>query len=64
MGRFRDKPIGCNLGPGQYKPRTVGLSNNSALAVAGSAPFKTLKRPDMINRAASYEKPGPGDYNK
>ena len=52
VSRFIEKPIGSNLGPGQYKPRSVGKNFNSALAVAGSAAFKSQKRPDIVNRAA------------
>lgn len=40
VSRFNEKPIGTNLGPGQYKAKQVGKGHNSALAVAGSAPFK------------------------
>ena len=64
VNRFMDKPIGTALGPGQYKPRIVGKSNNSALAVAGSAAFKSKKRPDMIDAIKSYERPAPGEYSK
>ena len=64
VGRFMDKPIGTALGPGQYKPRLVGKSHNSALAVAGSAAFKSKKRPEMIDALKSYESPAPGEYSK
>lgn len=60
--RFKDISIGTDLGPGQYRPRIVGKSHNSALAVAGSAAFKSEKRPDMINALKSFERPGPGEY--
>ena len=59
-----DKPIGTQLGPGQYKPRLAGKKFNSALAVAGSAAFKTKTRPGMIDEAKNYEKPAPGAYHK
>lgn len=62
--RFNEKPIGTRLGPGQYKPRLVGKSHNSALAVAGSAAFKAKTRPDMIDTEKSYIMPAPGDYSK
>ena len=64
VDRFMDKALGCELGPGQYKPRVVGNKYNSALAVAGSAPFKSKLRPDMIDEEASFEKPAPGQYSK
>jgi len=38
--------------------------HNSALAVAGSAAFKSQKRPDIINYLAAYDRPCPGEYNK
>lgn len=62
--RFMDKPIGTSLGPGQYRPRIAGKSHNSALAVAGSAAFKSTVRPDMIDALKSYERPAPGEYSK
>ena len=62
--RFNEKPIGTNLGPGQYQVKMVGRKHNSALEVAGSAPFKSQKRPDIINRAQSVERPAPGSYDK
>jgi hypothetical protein len=39
--RFTEKPIGTELGPGQYKPKEAGLKYNSVLKVAGSAAFKS-----------------------
>jgi len=42
----------------------VGKNYNSALAVAGSAPFKSKMRPDMVDAEVSYEKPAPGQYSK
>ena len=62
--RFTEKPIGTRLGPGQYKPRLVGRSHNSALAVAGSAAFKAQLRPGMIDAEKSFNMPAPGDYGK
>jgi hypothetical protein len=38
------------------------MKYNSALAAAGSAAFKSKQRPDIIDREASYERPGPGEY--
>ena len=64
VNRFMDKPVGTSLGPGQYKPRIAGKSHNSALAVAGSAAFKSKQRPDMIDALKSYERPAPGEYSK
>ena len=62
--RFNEKPLGSVLGPGQYKPRVVGKSHNSALAVAGSAAFKSGKRPEIINAAKTFDMPAPGEYTK
>jgi len=56
--------LGCELGPGQYKPRISCKKYNSALAVAGSGPFKARKRPFMINEEKSIEMPAPGQYSK
>lgn len=63
MDRFQDKALGCELGPGQYKPRVVGKKFNSALTVAGSGPFKSRKRPFMIDEEQSGEIPAPGQYS-
>ena len=37
--RFTDRPVGCELGPGQYKPRMTSKSN-TVLKAAGSSSFK------------------------
>ena len=63
-GRFMDKSLGSELGPGQYKPRIACKKYNSALAVAGSGPFKARQRPFMINEEKSTEMPAPGQYSK
>jgi len=64
VSRFTEKPQGTHLGPGQYKPRTVGRAYNSVLNVAGSAAFKVKTRPHIIDAQQSYERPAPGQYNK
>ena len=62
MKRFNDKPLGTDLGPGQYKAgRKIGQSN-TAIQLAGSAAFKSLARiPGGID-SSSYDRPGPGEY--
>lgn len=50
VSRFNEKPLGSHLGPGQYKiNHKVGIKNNSAIAKAGSAAFRSVERPDMIS---------------
>jgi hypothetical protein len=62
VARFTEKPIGCNLGPGQYRlPNKHAMMNNSVIRMAGSAAFKTKERPDMIS-PFYFDMPGPGEY--
>lgn len=62
VSRFKEKPLGTSLGPGQYRvhPR-IGIKNNSVIASAGSAAFKSPSRPDFISMI-NFDLPGPGEY--
>lgn len=60
--RFTDPPLGCELGPGQYKARDPGQKYNSVLKAAGTATFKTQERHDEHLAPMPIGRPGPGDY--
>jgi len=60
--RFNEKPLGTDLGPGQYKAgRKIGGSN-TAIQLAGTAAFKSLARIPGGVDSSSYDRPGPGEY--
>ena len=61
MKRFDDKPVGCELGPGQYKPKP--LNKSMALKyVSASSAFKSQPRNRGISATLGYDLPGPGEY--
>ena len=58
--RFNDKPVGSELGPGQYKPKP--LNKSMAQKVGASSAFKAQPRNSGISASLGYDSPGPGEY--
>ena len=61
VSRFSEKPIGTELGPGQY---AVGGRpfEGKILRQAGTSAFKASGRIDPMAALVAYDLPGPGEY--
>jgi hypothetical protein len=61
VARFKEKPIGSHLGPGEYKLPGRGR-RFSPLQMAGSAAFRSKPRGSIVD-LTNFDLPGPGEYS-